>query len=167
MKVKTAELNDAPLDWVVAKLKGDLKIYGKADLPEKFLRMRAAGAHRYSLDFAQGGPIIYFEDISVFRCENENLVDAKGFCTNKYRPVWGAVIGDQHCVEQSRNSYGEPCGDVYEIKADKAVTGPTPPLVAGLRCLAVSKHGAEVEVPDELFVEVPNEQPSESPNGPV
>ena len=59
MKIKTAELTGAALDWVVAKCEGE----------EYRDRMEWDGigqdypAHKYSTDWSQGGPIIEREEI--------------------------------------------------------------------------------------------------------
>lgn len=53
MKVKTAELDGIALDWAVARIEGD-------ELPKS-----GGKGSDYSTDWAQGGPIIERENISV------------------------------------------------------------------------------------------------------
>ena len=70
MKIKTAELTGAALDWVVAKCEGE----------EYRDRMEWDGigqdypAHKYSTNWAQGGPIIEREDISPRSCGDGSWV---------------------------------------------------------------------------------------------
>lgn len=136
MKVKISQLSGDALDLAVAKCEGNTGVFG-------------IDGYSPSCDWSQGGAVIDRESISVFRCDDENLVDAKGFCTNKYRPVWAAVLGDRHSTGQSYNGYGEECGFTYEISADEVVKGPTP-LIAAMRCYVASKLGDEVDIPEEL-----------------
>jgi hypothetical protein len=55
MKIKTNELIGAALDWAVAKCERDSSA-----------NWRAHAGHRFSTDWAQGGPIIEREHISAF-----------------------------------------------------------------------------------------------------
>ena len=158
--MKTSALTGSALDWAVARSLG---------IPAEELRVSWMGIFRllrdkdgklngmyqtgpdllFSRKWEAAGPIIDREDISVFRLDDENLVDEQGFCTNERRPVWGAVIGAHHSAEQSRNGYGDPCGLVYEMDANCAVEGPTA-LIAAMRCFVASKLGDTVELPKEL-----------------
>ena len=124
-KIKTSELIDAALDWVVAK--ADENLYPKGDvrlLDGKVFTIEAGDYEqsdrwqRYSPStvWAQAGPIIQREQISVdFDADPE----CGGPCAASTR--------DSHC---------------YWV-------GPTP-LIAAMRCYVASKLGDEVEVPDEL-----------------
>ena len=62
--MKTSELTGAALDWAVAKCEGIN--YVKDDV-----RFRGAYARKYSTDWAQGGPIIEREKISVWARDDE------------------------------------------------------------------------------------------------
>ena len=68
MKLKTSELQGAALDWAVAKCEGRDQFFS-LNLPKHkehcFSRMA------YSTDWAQGGPIIEREKISVWARGNE------------------------------------------------------------------------------------------------
>ena len=70
MKIKTAELTGAALDWVVAKCEGE----------EYRDRMEWDGigqdypAHKYSTDWSQGGPIVERENISPRSCGDGSWV---------------------------------------------------------------------------------------------
>lgn len=65
MKIKTVELTDAALDWVVADIEGDLAIYDQEDMPEKFIRMHTVGCQNYSTDGSFGQPLIEREKIGT------------------------------------------------------------------------------------------------------
>lgn len=70
--IKTSELTGAALDWAVAKCEGE------AYLPETTfdgIGMEHA-AIRYSTDWAQGGPIIERERISIRHWANAPVVHA-------------------------------------------------------------------------------------------
>ena len=151
--MKTSDLTGTALDWAVAKIvDGEAPIWDE-NAQDYFLGMKSDLCFLKefcpSTNWAQGGPINDRESISVFRIDDEHLVDERGFCTNEYRPIWGAVVGLQHSAEQSHNGYGEPCGLVYEIAVEYAVEGPTA-LIAAMRCFVASKLGDTVEIPKEL-----------------
>ena len=61
MKIKTSELTGAALDWAVAKCLGVDYI--------SFLNMHQCGHFHFSTDWAEGGPIIEREKISVIHME--------------------------------------------------------------------------------------------------
>jgi hypothetical protein len=113
MKLKTDELTGAALDWAVAKCEGQV-YHGPAWT-------------KYSTDWAQGGPIIERERISVmlsFKGSYAEGSNAKpsGWCARKYQ---------------------------YGVLNEPLSYGPTP-LVAAMRCYVASKLGDEVEIPEEL-----------------
>lgn len=122
MKLKTAELTGAALDWAVAQAEGrtDVTTMDFDELgvgcvqaePDRFMNnSRCWAPTRY---WQQASPIIERE--SIYLMPNEN---ADGWFAHK-------VGGEQ-------GDYG----------------GPTP-LVAAMRCFVASKLGDEVEIPDEL-----------------
>ena len=109
MKVKINELTGAALDWAVAKCDGhDMEYFQVVD------------AYLPSTDWAQGGPIIERESISL-ACRPK---DARG--------LWCAVLGPNRFLSPDFEGYG-----------------PTP-LIAAMRCYVASKLGDEVEIPEEL-----------------
>lgn len=110
MKVKTNELTGAALDWVVAKAIGEYK---------------PVAVPTYSTDWAQGGPIIEREGITVSRTDQKSY---------KGQMPWVAYL-IEHLFE-----------DEYEHEYQH---GPTP-LIAAMRCYVASKLGDEVDVPNEL-----------------
>jgi hypothetical protein len=79
VKIKTSELQDAALDWAVAKCEGWLE---QADDPNdglEFLEsVHVYGSCNYSTDWSQGGPIIEREKICT--------------TTVDYGNAWGATM---------------------------------------------------------------------------
>lgn len=108
--MKTSELQGAALDWAVARCEGGV---GENQL---------LGAwYAPSTDWAQGGPIIEREGISV-QCIPAGTSQG-----------WWA-IKDSTFHDRSRPD--ETRGDT--------------PLIAAMRCFVSSRLGDEVDVPDEL-----------------
>jgi hypothetical protein len=147
--MKTSELTGAALDWAVAKCEKaageDIREgYGSSLLVVDANDFGAPAS--YSINWAQGGPIIEGEQITVIRCDDDYGTDSKGFCNNKRIPVWGATTG-QH---QTNASYeGEHFPPQYELYEVEVVYGPTP-LIAAMRCYVASKLGDDVELPEGL-----------------
>jgi len=123
MKLKTSELQRAALNWAVAKC---IHLINGDDLDIGFIKEYA---YTPSTNWAQGGPIIEREGITVSRTEQKS---------HKGQPIWVAYL-IKHLFE-----------DRYEHEYQG---GPTP-LIAAMRCYVASKLGDEVDVPDELFMEV-------------
>lgn len=160
MKIKTSELIGAALDWAVAKCglngrKWDKVHFGnfRVGCGKLYLNSVVTFPYSPSTDWAQGGPIIEREGISITRCDDEYGTDRKGFTTNKRIPVWGAAVGQQS-REEVFSSQGDHWGMAYSIYEDGVVFGSTP-LIAGMRSYVASKLGDEVDVPDELTKEQP------------
>lgn len=153
MKIKTSELIGAALDWAVAKCAGrEIDGFGRYgvvvwELDALTGDKEACCLFTPSTDWAQGGPIIDRESISTIRLDDDFEVDAKGYCTNKRTPVWGATTG-QHTVYNDHDN-----GLVY---VDDMVEGPTP-LIAAMRYYCCAKLGDEIDIPQEL-------QPCQQPN---
>lgn len=139
IKIPTAELSGAALDWAVAAA---LEIHFKEERVVKVCRAEATTPawievenspgsspyfHRFSpsTDRNAGDPIIEREQISIARCND------------LYFPN-----GNEH-------------GEIYEEYwkatplSGKPIYGPTP-TIAAMRCYVASKLGNEVEVPDSL-----------------
>ena len=130
MKIKTNELTGAALDWAVAKCKGWIK--GDITHP-KFCRLwrdqiRTPATYP-STNWAQGGPIIEREELSV-----EPLYTAGGL------DCWQAYGHNLQYDDQGNYIQG----------SDNRQYGPTP-LIAAMRCYCSFKLGDEVGVPDELL----------------
>ena len=122
IKMKTAELKGAALDWAVAHCEGRKPSYYKGivrataypdspDSPPMF-----GPELNYSTDWAQGGPIIERERIGIWSSE-----------ANGHDGEWCA---------RTINTY---------------ITYSPTPLIAAMRCCVTSKLGDEVDVPVELL----------------
>ena len=120
MKIKTSELKDRALDYVVAKIESGIEPEYFNDCiwittGSFFTRVRR-NVFEPSTNWSQGGPIIERERISV--------VDVDGY------DFWKA--------------------DKLNKEAIPVISyGPTP-LIAAMRCYVASKLGDEVEIPEEL-----------------
>ena len=134
MKIKTAELTGAALDWAVAKCLG-IRVYigryehtmtGPCLLDAELVDMNTDGPQelKFSRDWAQGGPIIEREKIDLFTEKGtlESWVASMARYQNGERLVGWRI-------------------HMY---------GPTP-LIAAMRCFCCSKLGDEVDVPEELL----------------
>jgi hypothetical protein len=116
--MKTSELTGAALDWAVAKCEGRQE-------PEVVNNFAVAwytwpNTH-YSTDWAQGGPIIERERITL----NYDNLDGTGPCKAYYLST------------------------LFEEEEGWHQYGPTP-LIAGMRCYVASKLGDDVTLPTEL-----------------
>lgn len=128
MKIKTADLTGAALDWAVAKALGIRTYIGRYEhtltgpciLDADLVDMQTDGEQelKHSRSWAQGGPIIERDGMHV-----DCLRQGK-------KPIWEAwpyASGTKH-IQQ----------------------GPTP-LIAAMRCFVASRLGDEVDVPEELL----------------
>jgi hypothetical protein len=115
--MKTSELIGTALDWAVAKCEGRQEPEVVNDFAVAWYTW--PNTH-YSTNWAQGGPIIEREGISIRYSEK----DARG--------AWYAVLGP--------NRFLSP---------DHEGSGPTP-LIAAMRCYVASKLGDDVTLPPEL-----------------
>jgi len=130
--MKTNELTGAALDWAVAKCEGiEINIDNLYDPPTK-----AGVVLRYGLDdgdveclfqpsinWAQGGPIIELEEITL--------------AWGKDTEDWWACVGDSR-----RFDTDTPDGVTTFVDPQ--------PLIAAMRCYVASKLGDEVEIPEGL-----------------
>jgi hypothetical protein len=92
---------------------------------QRFMRL-----HKYSNDWAQGGPIIEREGINTFKYNKISEEEPDKWCAHKVVP--------RPNLEGSTNMTAI------------APEGPTP-LIAAMRCYVASKLGDEVEIPEELL----------------
>jgi len=124
MKIKTSELTGPALDWAVAKCEA-VKLH---PIPQNgvmevhFSQPNGGDSFSPSTDWAQAGPIIEREEISVSREFSSS--------TNGYE--WAAWTPAP--IRDDAEAFGY---------------GPTL-LTAAMRCYVASKLGDEVEVPDEV-----------------
>lgn len=128
MKIKTAELTGAALDWAVAKCLG-IRVYigryehtmtGPCLLDADLVDMNTDGPQelKFSRDWAQGGPIIEREEITIDYRDSET--QARKWC-------------------DSRQNF-------IEARASKRQG-----LIAAMRCFCCSKLGEEIDIPKELL----------------
>lgn len=140
MKIKTSELEGIALDYAVAKAEGATNLWYDTvatywvtlDGKDRALSKGWAQSFTPSTDWSHGGPLVEASKI--------NLV-----CT---ATGWVAELGTLSPV----NTYGpqgDDWGDVFQIDACDAITGPTP-LIAAMRAFVFQTLGGTVEVPDEL-----------------
>jgi len=133
MKIITASLSGAALDWVVAKCEGrKLSIVGSY-IPDA--SADPSGIWSPSSDWSQGGPIIERECIDVISVEHDRPFDKS----------WAASMGFfQQSTMDNENGH-----EMYTFYLPMQAVGKTP-LEAAMRCYVASKLGDEVEVPDEF-----------------
>lgn len=137
MKIKTAELTGAALDWAVAKCEGMyLGDQGEGQIGYYDKEGRAlAGTDwwRPSSFWSQGGPI----------CEREAIA-ARRHSGGTWYAMRSADLGDGEGARWSLFRW-------ISMNKQKQIrfTGPTE-LVARLRCYVASRMGDEIDVPEEL-----------------
>jgi len=123
MKIKTAELSGAALDWTVAKCEGKNGVLHDDGITRCIVVAAPPGVYKGiwcpTVNWAQGGPIIEREAHNLFKHNG----------------------GTEWCCacNTPRDGY------TAIITAD----GPTP-LTAAMRCYVASRLGDEVEIPEEL-----------------
>ena len=94
--MKTNELTGAALDWAVAKCEGATDFsfdtvatyWVKLDGVDRALRYGWAQSYLPSTDWAQGGPIIDREKISIMEECNGTWMGSIGGCTDLDMPLW-------------------------------------------------------------------------------
>lgn len=141
--VNTSELTGAALDWAVAKCEG-----GHIGVVNGGVFFDAHDENGFTLfepstDWAQGGPIIEREKITVLCAEGAYSSKLRG-----YKTYWIAERGHQRASEVY-GSQGDNWGTSFQIANDE-MTGPTP-LIAAMRCYVASELGDKSEVPKELL----------------
>lgn len=131
MKIKVSEATPKQIDWMVAKCEGVRvsvpQSHGKLEV--HFSATNGEVVYSPSTDWAQGGPIIEREGLSV--------------------AYWGerSKFG-QH---DKKERFWECRHPSHRTHSRRTVGfGPTP-LIAAMRCYVASKMGEEVEIPDELI----------------
>ena len=114
--MKVSELEGVALDWAVAKCEGEEVRLIKGQLETLW----TDNGYKPSTNWAQGGPIIEREEISISR----------EFASGRIE--WAAWTPAP--IRDDAEAFGY---------------GPTP-LIAAMRCYVASKLGDEVEIPEEL-----------------
>lgn len=134
VEVKTSELADVALDWVVAKCEGHKINVGFRNLTYTPKGKRTLYAYRPSTNWAQAGPIIEREQIG-FRPP----------CTR--RLVSGAVLSDKSDGWFATIYTECPDGESLPNVSRYGQTA----LIAAMRCYVASKFGDTVQIPAELM----------------
>ena len=135
-KIKTSELIDAQLDWLVAKCQGYVEqgVYGTPEFRDSEVYLRYCDAVLNSCyspitDWAQAGPILEREITKIFR---------------NVGGTWSAMIlKDVPIPPEDRGT-----SLALTRRAQWNGAGPTP-LIAAMRCFC-SKLGDVVDIPEEL-----------------
>ena len=121
--MKVNELQGAALDWAVAKCEGvDLFASDGWYYPED---TGTRVPYRPSTNWAQGGPIIEREKLTVAPSDQKSYVGQE---------AWTAYRIETLFTDQGDREYQ---------------TGSTP-LIAAMRCYVASNLGAEIDIPEEL-----------------
>lgn len=136
--VKTSELSGAALDWAVVW----------ASEKEKSIRVAPAFLHGFhpSTNWAQGGPVIERENISIVRCDDDY---------QNFPGKWLAERGAQPYSESTEHQSHDPMiqisieNDGSRFAKDGPFYGETP-LIAAMRCYVAGKLGDKIEIPEEL-----------------
>lgn len=149
MKVETSTLIGTALDWAVAKCEGlnpntDPEVRCKYVGYSGFAEANGFGysIKHYSTDWAQGGPIIERENITLIRANSQYI---KGKCV----PLWFAETDKwvgHNITTGYEGEYFDPC---FMIDEAGGCYGSTP-LIAAMRAFVTKKFGAEIEIPEEL-----------------
>ena len=125
MIIKIAELQGAALDWAVAYARTMAATDGRVILVGDLLKTAMKnGLASPSTDWAQGGPIIERENISITR----------NWLSGEEGHQWTALCSGLN-YWQDIKAYGST------------------PLIAAMRCYVASKNnrlGNDIDVPDEL-----------------
>jgi hypothetical protein len=122
MKIKTADLTGQALDWAVERALGTSEFWFA---PDEFKPQYESGESHYSTNWAQGGPIIEREQLSLDLTSSQ-YDSATDSCIALDSPEW------------------------WSSKGDTTSRGPTP-LIAAMRCFVASRLGDEVDIPEELL----------------
>ena len=145
-KVAVNELSGNALDWAVATAEGwqewDADNEGFFARNGQYDCLFFTACH-FSTEAEQALPIIEREGIAFRR-----------HSSGTWYAMMSSDLGDSESaswVEMTAHG-GERYGDYsYQVhKRRQRFEGPTP-LVAAMRCYVARKHGAEVDVPDELL----------------
>lgn len=156
MNIKTDELNGIALDYAVAVAEGGTGLWFDTvatywitiDGKDRALKKGWAQSFTPSTNWAQGGPIIDREKITIVCAEGEYNYDKAG-TPDCYDTYWVAEIGRQQ-YDTVYGPQGDDWGHCFQIYTDEMI-GPTP-LVAAMRCYVKSKLGDVVDIPNELLV---------------
>jgi hypothetical protein len=109
-KTKTAELTGAALDWVVAKCEGKN--------PSLFLMAKGQSSHHYSTDWAQGGPIVEREAISLKQWHGAWTAELEYLPDDDANYRYGKGGGTTPLIAAMRCYVASKLGDTVDIPAE-------------------------------------------------
>ena len=130
MKVKTSKLTGPALNWAVARCEGfeSFEFWHTGAVTTR-QENGLTITHRYSTDWAQGGPIVEREGLWV-----------------RESAVVSPAVADVMTPDQKWFAYAKQYPDSCK---NHCLYGSTF-LVAAMRCFVTSRLGDEVDVPEEL-----------------
>lgn len=157
----TKKLTGLALDWAVAKALGyDVEMSGY--YCPTLNREVTTSLHTQTSEcvdstwspstlWRQGGEIIEEENITLVRCDDRysEKEGEDGKILHIRVPEWAATTG-QHQLDISFGSQGDNYGETYQIRMDRPTLGATQ-LEAAMRCLVMTKLGAQVQIPQTLL----------------
>jgi hypothetical protein len=115
--MKTSELTGVALDWAAAKAKG----YSAFVLdPKRFIEMHETGHYNYSIDWAQGGPIIEREWLDVTPWPNESDEDMRWQCKQHDTTNGCTQYGPTPLVAAMRCYVASKLGEEVEVPHELA-----------------------------------------------
>ena len=109
VKVKTAELEGAPLDWAVAKAAG-------WDFSKEFYRIMAQG-YRPSTDWSQGGPLIEKYKLEIVQA-GHGFACVKSWVFSCYDVDELHPEGSTHLIAAMRAIVAAKLGDEVEVPGE-------------------------------------------------
>ena len=142
MQVKTSELNEIQLDWIVATCE-DIKLTTGEGWQYVYSK-ETGNLYSPSRSWEHGGPIIDREDIAVVRFVDSYILPKEQQTTS------GVILWGERSSEVFISYVGNVKLFQGEMLSDFEGCGPTK-LVAAMRCYVASKLGDVVEIPDDLF----------------
>ena len=116
MKLKTSELTGPALNWVVAEC------VNEGGDPEDMFYMTdiLSGYFSPSTDWAQGGPIIERERITLMYCEGEFIAGTNPECFENKVFMYHKQYGPTHLIAACRCYVASKLGDEVEVPDELA-----------------------------------------------
>jgi hypothetical protein len=111
MKVMTSELQGAALDWAVARCEGEAVSLVKGQLEARWTE----NGWKPSTDWAQGGPIIEREWISIEAWPNESDEGSRWLATRYEQPAVSEMLGPTPLVAAMRCYVAACLGDEVDV----------------------------------------------------
>lgn len=148
VKVKTAELSGAALDWAVGKAEGKSNLeasFGRVSYGSEMIHGIPTCGYQWSpsTDWSQGGPLIEQFQIYLRPPHEMHLNFGNGRGEWRDYPEWSGTVSGRVGTIPSKLPGVFPDGVARGA-------GPTA-LIAACRAIVLLKLGGEVEVPQELI----------------